>query len=61
MDIGEAGYSPGSVMSCISRGARRPDGKARGASIVGLFERRATQPAGMPRPRIMQEITFPGD
>ena len=38
---------------CISPGARRPDGKARGARIPEVCKRRATQPAGMPRPGIM--------
>ena len=30
--------------------ARRPDGKARGARKSGICQRRATPPAGMPRP-----------
>jgi len=45
--------SPGSVMRCISPGARRPAGKARRPSILGICEGEATPPAGMPRPGIM--------
>src|SRR5688572_25812123 len=41
-------------------GARRPDGKARGARISGICKRRATPPAGMPRPGIMLRITGAG-
>ena len=33
------------------RGARRPAGKARRPSIPGVFERGATPPGGMPRPK----------
>ena len=57
---------PGRVICCINLGARRPVGKARGARISGIFERRATPPAsgsptrhprwgggGMPRPGVM--------
>jgi hypothetical protein len=44
----------------MSPGARRPDGKARGARTSGICERRATPPAGMPRPGIMSRITVTG-
>src|SRR5690606_37769739 len=40
--------SLGTVKPCTSPGARRPDGKARRLRILNMFDRGATQPAGMP-------------
>src|SRR5690606_41504458 len=38
------------MIPCISRGARRPAGKARRPRILVIFEEGATQPDGMPPP-----------
>jgi len=51
---------PGTVIRSVNPGARRPDGKARGARKSGICKRRATPPAGMPRPGVMPRITVPG-
>jgi cytochrome c peroxidase len=47
-------WCPGTVIRAISFGARRPAGKARRVRILAVFERGATQPAGMPRPKLMR-------
>ena len=52
-----SGQCPGTVIPCISPGARRPDRKARRPSILGICEGGATARGGMPRPGIMCRIT----
>ena len=58
--VAPRGQWPGHVIRGVIAGARRPDGKARRVRILGIFERGATPPAGMPRPAIMPRITRPG-
>ena len=54
-------YRPGTVSDVMPRDRIAcAAGKARGAKRAGLFERRATPPAGMPRPGIMSRITGTG-
>ena len=59
--FGDRTWCPGRVIRGVNAGARRPDGKARRARILDIFERGATQPAGMPRPAVMLRVTRPGN